>query len=454
MAHIWVHEKFTVVNAASVMGAILVLSGLRSTRNLARRTSLGTLICKFSQLVIITSSPIVAGVIWGGADQNALVWLFSWISFLLLGLISAHMVFGVLRRRWSQTGLLSQRVVVYGTGIEARCVLNKILYNENSLQRLVAVLDCRSRRTEPLSGLVNPQEGITDLAKTIADLGCDEMVIALPLTAAERINDLCNRVSHLPVTISLAAVGFESRSMRLPSLADIPLIPLSRPPLDSWAQMRKRLYDCFLAAGLLLCLAPVMIGITIAIKLDSRGPVLFRQTREGRNGNKIHVLKYRTMYAEQADPLCESQSSDSDPRVTRAGRVLRNTGLDELPQLVNVLLGDMSIVGPRPHAIAMKIAGQLSSDGIPKYRRRGAIKPGITGWAQINGSRGPVDTTTSMRERVSLDLYYVENWSDFLDLKIFLLSVAQFVRDLLAVRKSRQLPELPKGTTQYTGPTG
>jgi lipopolysaccharide/colanic/teichoic acid biosynthesis glycosyltransferase len=201
-------------------------------------------------------------------------------------------------------------------------------------------------------------------------------------------------------------------------------------------------------------LAPVLTLIGTAIIVDSRGPVLFRQRREGRGGSEIEVLKFRTMYADQSDPFCSQQSSDADPRVTRIGRFLRSTGLDELPQLINVLRGDMSIIGPRPHATGMRIGGQPSTELIPKYRRRAVIKPGITGWAQINGSRGPVESVALMEERVGFDLYYIENWSDFLDVKILMITVIQLLRDLIIARKPSPSVAVESGAALYTGEAG
>jgi lipopolysaccharide/colanic/teichoic acid biosynthesis glycosyltransferase len=170
-------------------------------------------------------------------------------------------------------------------------------------------------------------------------------------------------------------------------------------------------------------IAPVMLLIAIAVKLDSPGPVFFRQRRYGFNNQLIEVLKFRTMYNHHRDELGERLASRNDPRVSRVGALLRKTSLDELPQFINVLRGEMSIVGPRPHALMAKAAGVPYQDAVREYAARHRVKPGITGWAQVNGWRGETETLEQIRKRVEHDLYYIENWSLRLDLKIIFLTV-------------------------------
>jgi lipopolysaccharide/colanic/teichoic acid biosynthesis glycosyltransferase len=165
------------------------------------------------------------------------------------------------------------------------------------------------------------------------------------------------------------------------------------------------------------------------IKLDSPGPVLFAQQRRGLNSRLFRVYKFRTMYHDMADADCRQQTLRDDPRVTRIGRILRATSLDELPQLFNVLNGDMSLVGPRPHAVATKAAGQLFEDVVREYAARYRVKPGITGWAQVNGWRGETDTVEKIEKRVEFDIYYIENWSIGLDLWILIRTAFLVFRD-------------------------
>ncbi len=188
--------------------------------------------------------------------------------------------------------------------------------------------------------------------------------------------------------------------------------------LADWRGIAKAIEDRVLAAAALVVLGLPMLLIAAMIKLDSAGPVLFRQKRHGLNNRIFEVFKFRTMYQNECDPDAESLTQRNDPRVTRLAAFLRRTMLDELPQLVNVLRGDMSIVGPRPHALCAKAGGLLYADAVPDYYARHRVKPGITGWAQVNGWRGTTDTVEQIEKRVECDLHYVEHWSVGLDLVI------------------------------------
>ena len=200
----------------------------------------------------------------------------------------------------------------------------------------------------------------------------------------------------------------------------MPLIDLIDKPITDWDVIVKWLFDKSVAALALLGLAPLMALVALAIKLDSRGPVLFRQKRYGFNNELIEVFKFRSMYVDQADANAARLVTKDDPRVTRVGRFIRKTSLDELPQLINVLKGELSLVGPRPHALQAKAADRLYHDVVDGYFARHKVKPGITGWAQINGWRGETDTPEKIQKRVEHDLYYIDNWSVFLDLYILL----------------------------------
>jgi exopolysaccharide biosynthesis polyprenyl glycosylphosphotransferase len=185
----------------------------------------------------------------------------------------------------------------------------------------------------------------------------------------------------------------------------------------------KGLIDRFLALNFLIVMAPVLALISAAIAIESKGPVIFRQQRFGIGNVPFSIWKFRTMAVARCDPSGATQTSDNDPRVTRVGRFLRRTSLDELPQLFNVLRGEMSLIGPRAHPCGMTVEGQPCEALSSRYHLRHAVRPGITGWAQVNGSRGAVKSAEMLEERVSLDLYYIANWSLLLDMKILLKTV-------------------------------
>jgi exopolysaccharide biosynthesis polyprenyl glycosylphosphotransferase len=193
-------------------------------------------------------------------------------------------------------------------------------------------------------------------------------------------------------------------------------------PLSGWSGLVKIAEDKIVAGAVLLMFAPLLLLIAAAVKFDSAGPVFFRQKRYGFNNQLIEVWKFRSMYHHMSDVHAERLTTRGDPRVTRVGAFLRKTSLDELPQLFNVLRGEMSIVGPRPHPLKAKAGGRLYEEVVAEYAVRHKVKPGLTGWAQVNGWRGETEVDEQIIKRVEHDLYYIENWSLWLDIKILLMT--------------------------------
>ena len=217
-------------------------------------------------------------------------------------------------------------------------------------------------------------------------------------------------------------------------IADFGLSQIFGPPKRAGYQLAKRAVDLSLSLAAAVALAPLFAMIATAIRLDSSGPIFFRQSRYGYLNEEISVWKFRSMRADAEDPHAFRQVSAGDDRVTRIGAFLRKTSLDELPQIFNVICGEMSLVGPRPHAIGMLTDGADASKLVETYAHRHRIRPGLTGWAAVNGSRGPVDTPEAVRRRVALDLQYVEHQSFWLDLAIMLRTVPCLLGDSVAVR--------------------
>jgi Undecaprenyl-phosphate glucose phosphotransferase len=229
------------------------------------------------------------------------------------------------------------------------------------------------------------------------------------------------KLSLAPVKVQLLPCGIVEflRCGRIGSFGRAPVIELVSGPRWVADRLLKRTFDLIVAIVAGLLLMPLMLFVALSIKLDSRGPVLFRQTRHGYNNEPISVLKFRTMM-QRKDEHQFCQASRDDPRVTRVGRILRRTNMDELPQLLNVIRGEMSLVGPRPHAVSHN---QMYDGQIARLSRRHNVKPGITGWAQVNGLRGETDTLEKMRMRIEHDLYYIDHWSFALDMKIVVKTV-------------------------------
>lgn len=315
-------------------------------------------------------------------------------------------------------GLTERRAVVVGGGPGGDALIRGLAARPDNDVRICGIFDDRGGDRSPDVQLDVPKIGrFDDLVSFCRTAEVDLIIVTLPPEAEVRIAELLARFRVLPVPVHLSAYSPDFAFRDGPEGLSA-LLPASFQP-DR--RLVKRLFDVSVGSLLLLGLVPVMALVALAIRLDTRGPVFFRQERHGFNDRAIHVWKFRTMYAEQADLAAKQVVTKSDPRVTRVGRVLRKSSLDELPQLFNVLGGSLSLVGPRPHAVAARSSRQEAFDRIVEgYSARHRLPPGITGWAQVNGWRGEVDDPESLRARVAYDLFYIENWSVWFDLAILL----------------------------------
>lgn len=267
-------------------------------------------------------------------------------------------------------------------------------------------------------------QGLPDARQLVADcrpLRADDIIILISHQDVSSALALARMLSDLPVDVHVVPVGtLDLMAMsRITQFGDMVTMRVLQCPLNSFNRAVKRAFDVAAAIIGLLLLSPLFVVVSLAIKLDSHGPVFFRQTRHGYNNEPIRVLKFRTMTVMEDGDNFKPVTRD-DPRVTRLGRFLRRTNIDELPQLFNVLAGNMSMVGPRPHATAQN---ETFAELIPSFCRRHNLKPGITGWAQVNGYRGDTDTLEKMQRRVECDLYYIDHCSLLFDLRIILLTV-------------------------------
>jgi Undecaprenyl-phosphate glucose phosphotransferase len=314
--------------------------------------------------------------------------------------------------------------VVLGAGSEAERFIDHLNQAQVSQRRILGCFDDRATRVPSALSGVQVLGTVDDLIDFVRDHEVDEVIVALPWSAEDRLAALIERVKVLPVDIQLSPYGFGYRitAPQITSAGDLPLLTAVQRPLKASDAAVKAVEDWLAGIGLLLLFLPVMAFIAIAIRLDSPGPVFFRQPRHGWNNRVIHVYKFRTMYHAATDLTGGRQTSRDDERITRVGRFLRRTSLDEIPQLLNVVRGEMSVVGPRPHPIGMKTEEKLCHEIVAGYAQRHKMKPGITGWAQIHGWRGATDTSYQLRKRVEHDIHYVENWSLWLDIKILLMT--------------------------------
>ncbi len=266
------------------------------------------------------------------------------------------------------------------------------------------------------------------LQQLIADVRrglIDQVIVALPSSAEKRLREVVEQIALTPVRIRLAPdiAGFVFAQRSVVLLGEVPVVTVFERPISGTDQAIKWLEDHILGLLILILAAPLMILIALAIKLDSPGPIFFRQPREGFNNRPFLVWKFRSMRADRSQTDAIDQARRDDPRVTRVGAFLRRTSLDELPQLFNVLLGHMSLVGPRPHAASTRAGGRVFSEVVARYAARHNVKPGMTGWAQVCGWRGETQTEEQLHKRFEHDLHYIENWSLWFDLYILMRTV-------------------------------
>jgi Undecaprenyl-phosphate glucose phosphotransferase len=352
-------------------------------------------------------------------------WVLTWIITVPILLLLGRSVLHSTVATRAAGGCLARNVAIVGAGNEGQRLITRLQAGEDSSVVIRGVFDDRkSRLPGSVCGLT--VRGTTDdLLRFARDARIDEIVIALPLDAESRLRSLCDKMKALSIDVRLSleplAETFRVRSLGY--VGEVPVLEMVDRPLKNWRAFAKWMEDKLLGLFLLALVGPLMVLIAILIKLDSPGPVFFVQKRFGFNNNVIRVLKFRTMYIDRCDQSGAHRTVQNDPRITHVGRVVRALSIDELPQLINVLRGDMSLVGPRPHAIAMKAGGRLYCDAVEEYLHRHRVKPGITGWAQVNGLRGEIDTLEKARTRVAHDLYYIEHCSIWFDLKILLKTV-------------------------------
>ncbi|HZZ90460.1 MAG TPA: exopolysaccharide biosynthesis polyprenyl glycosylphosphotransferase [Caulobacteraceae bacterium] len=356
-----------------------------------------------------------------------------WFAASFLALYVLHAAWWALVRGWRAAGRLTPNIVVVGANQNAEALVGAAMRSGEAA--VLGVFDDRVGRTG------RDVAGVPVLGDTGALIGhrimpyVDRVVITVPQNAQARVRQLIDQLSVLPNEIMLFIdQGPAGRAAALSRIADAPLAPVSGAPSNERRALVKRAQDLVIGSLALALGLPVMLLIALAIKLDSPGPVFFRQRRHGFNNEEILVWKFRSMRPTSDPGAGVRQVALGDDRVTRVGRIIRRTSLDELPQLINVLRGEMSLVGPRPHAVGMKTGQTESAKLVAQYAHRHRMKPGMTGWAAIKGSRGPVDTPELVRRRVALDIEYIERQSLMFDLIIMAQTLPCLLGDTETVR--------------------
>jgi putative colanic acid biosynthesis UDP-glucose lipid carrier transferase len=403
------------VASTTLLAAALMLEVMRGSGAYSRHVmdGLAAQLCRaLRNWSVVFALLLALGYVTKTSEAFSRVWASAWYLGALGGFALARIVAMLQVERWRRCGRLARMVAVIDMGGNGDALARQIVESGGADTHLLGVFSAHSDR----SG------GIDDLIRLTRLFRVDDIIVDAMGGEEPEIGTVVRRLGTIPTNVHLCTsflqAAFPRQEPRL--LFGSPVLTIYRRPLTGWGVVVKRAEDLALGVLLLFLFLPLMLAIAAAIKLDSTGPVLFRQKRLGFNNNAFEILKFRTMIHMPGPELVVPQAQRNDPRVTRVGRFLRRTSLDELPQLLNVLMGTMSLVGPRPHALAHNAQYAAVIGG---YLGRHRVQPGITGWAQVNGLRGETDTLEKMQHRIDYDLAYIENWSLLLDLKILFMTV-------------------------------
>lgn len=357
------------------------------------------------------------------SDEYSRIWLYSFglssFAVIVIYRLIAFFIINYLADR----GICTRKIVVLGGGKQTEQLLRQLENEKPTVNKVIGIFDDRIGRVGPTVAGYPLLGNLDALIKFVRNNHVDDIIVALPWNADERQLEIVSRLRELPAHVHLVSdlVGFRFPHRPSPNhFGGLPMIEVVDSPLSGFKIVVKALEDRILGSLALLVFSPLLLIIVIAIKMESKGPVLFKQKRYGYNNKIFEIYKFRSMYHDGEEREKTVQASKDDPRITKVGKFIRRTSLDELPQLFNVVNGTMSLVGPRPHAIDHNEEYSALIDG---YFARHKVKPGITGWAQVKGYRGETDTLEKMEARVNYDTYYVENWSLFFDLQILVMTV-------------------------------
>ena len=420
--------------AFAVMAATFLL--IRSSRRAYRRT-LVDLVDGDGDVFVdtIVATLVASALVWqfGMIDNYSRGVSLLFLASMIVFLAASRPLIKVLLNRLAAGGAIEQRIAFYGADQQSLTMIRRLL---DSLElphlRFVGVADDRPKVAE-LKELEDLKliGGYDELAEMARRGEVDQVLISVPNLPPARLHEIVDGLSAVSVDVSLIpAEAIElAPDYRVHLLGSLPVLNLWQRPFRDINQFVKRGEDLLIAGAALVFLAPLMGIAALLVRLTSPGPILFVQPRIGFNNEVINVLKFRTMYADKTDLGARATTTKDDPRVTRVGRVLRKLSIDELPQLLNVFRGDMSLVGPRPHALEMRVGDHYYQDAVRGYAGRHRVKPGITGLAQVRGLRGEIRTTDRAKRRVELDTQYIEHWSLWLDIRILFATVRAVLFD-------------------------
>ncbi len=427
------HENFgfyALIILAAVLASNILFNFSKTHHISAYRSSyqqVGRVLAAWSAVFAMI---VLAAFLFKAGEMISRAWLVAWYISGALALVAFRLSLMALVARWTRIGKLKRRTVIVGGGADSAALIDAIRSGAGTDIELYGLFDDRVDERSPDEVAGCPKLGnVGDLIEFARRTPVDLVIVSMPLSAEARVLQMLKELWVLPVDIRLSAhmskLKFKSNTYSY--IGDVPVFDMADRPISDWDLVFKWVFDKTIALIAIILLSPIMIITAIAIKLESKGPVLFRQKRHGFNNELIEIYKFRSMYTDMSDAAAAKLVTKDDPRVTRVGRFIRRTSIDELPQLFNVLKNQISIVGPRPHALQAKAANKLYNEAVDGYFARHRVKPGMTGWAQIHGWRGETDTVDKILQRVNYDLYYIENWSPFLDFYIVFMTPISLV---------------------------
>ena len=416
-----VRQHFTalaVVNVAAFLSIYLcaclvfAVRGRHSTWSRDRRTVVVALVTGISAATLPPHlSSAIPMLTWLGLQCA--------VSLVLAGALSHLEHRG---RAWSRP---IRSIAFIGNSLAAARMVAQLETEDADAIDLIGFFDDRNSRKGPLSERIPRLGGVEDVVDYLQEHALSEVFVALPWSASERMAQLLDRLRFLPLTVRLIPDHIPPSVLKrgVYRIDDVVMPTLMVPPFSGSGGLFKRLIDLTVSCALIVPLIPIFAIVGLAIRIDSTGPIFFRQARSGQFGRSFMIFKFRTLHAKTSDAAAETLVTRGDTRVTRVGRFLRKYSIDELPQIINVLIGDMSLVGPRPHAPRAKANGRIYAEILPEYALRYRVKPGMTGWAQVNGWRGNTDTEDQLRRRVEFDFDYIGRWSIWRDLVILVRTI-------------------------------
>jgi len=424
----WPHYAGAVILAATVFCIYGFANHFYDWRHFSDQVARTTR--AFGAVLIAFGALLLTGFMFKWTEDFSRFWIGSWFTLLTIYIFVSRIAVAWYLAKMPDGLVHHRHAIILGASENGHNVLKHIRRCKGHGIKVAGFVDDRRQRLPDNNTNIPLLGGTKDLESLVRQLGIDLVIIAMPWNAHTRIHQFLKALSNWAIDIYMAPeeLGLLYADRPIYRIGGMHVLSLEDRPIDEWHGVLKRAEDLIIAIPATILLSPLLVLITIAIKLESKGPIIFVQERQGFHNDLIDVYKFRSMYVDYTDPHADHQTTRDDPRVTKIGRILRATSMDELPQLFNVLRGNMSIVGPRPHAIHTKAEGQLFQEALDHYASRHRVKPGITGWAQCNGWRGETDTREKLFKRIEHDLYYIDNWSIFLDFLVILKTLALLSR--------------------------